>query len=114
MITAIANDISYEQVFAYQLGLLAGPGDLLMTVSASGDSENVVQAVSWCKENSIEGISLTGFNGGRTSRIATVNLHVVGDNYGIIEDVHQSLMHLIGQYIRQERMTEELIRDRKF
>ena len=114
VITAIANDISYEQVFAYQLGLLAGPGDLLMTVSASGDSENVVQAVSWCKENSIEVISLTGFNGGRTSRIATVNLHVVGDNYGIIEDVHQSLMHLIGQYIRQERMTEELIRDRKF
>ena len=114
VITAIANDISYDEVFIHQLRLSAVKGDLVMTVSSSGDSENVVRAASWARENGIEVISLTGFTGGRTAEVASVNLHVVGDNYGIIEDVHQSLMHLMGQYMRQQRMSEDLIRDRKF
>jgi hypothetical protein len=59
-------------------------------------------------------IALTGFSGGRSAELATVNLHVEGDNYGVIEDVHQSLMHLLGQYIRQSKMPEEVIRERKF
>ena len=114
VITAIANDISYDEVFIHQLRLSAVKGDLVMTVSSSGDSENVVRAASWARENGIEVISLTGFTGGRTAKVASVNLHVAGDNYGIIEDVHQSLMHLMGQYMRQQRMSEGLIRDRKF
>ena len=114
VITAIANDISYDEVFAHQLRLSAAPGDLLLTISASGDSENVVKAASWSRENSIDVISLTGFDGGRTAEIATIHLHVDGDNYGVIEDVHQSLMHLVGQYIRQNRMSEDLIPSSKF
>ena len=114
VITAIANDISYDEVFVHQLRLSAAPGDLLLTISASGDSENVVKAASWSRENSIDVISLTGFDGGRTAEIATVNLHVDGDNYGVIEDMHQSLMHLMGQYIRQNRMSEDLIPSSKF
>ncbi len=114
VITAIANDISYDEVFIHQLRLSAVKGDLVMTVSSSGDSENVVRAASWARENGIEVISLTGFTGGRTAKVASVNLHVAGDNYGIIEDIHQSLMHLMGQYMRQQRMSEDLIRDRKF
>ena len=114
VITAIANDISYDEVFIHQLRLSAEKGDLVMTISSSGDSENVVRAASWARENGIEVISLTGFTGGRTAEVASVNLHVVGDNYGIIEDVHQSLMHLMGQYMRQQRMSEDLVQDRKF
>ena len=114
VITAIANDISYDEVFIHQLRLSAEKGDLVMTISSSGDSENVVRAASWARENGIEVISLTGFTGGRTAKVASVNLHVAGDNYGIIEDIHQSLMHLMGQYMRQQRMSEDLIRDRKF
>ena len=93
---------------------LAKKGDVLMTISSSGDSENVVRAASWAKKKGIEIIALTGFNGGRTAEIANVNLHVDGDNYGIIEDVHQSLMHLMGQYMRHARMSEDLIQDRRF
>ncbi|NQV56616.1 MAG: SIS domain-containing protein [Rhodospirillales bacterium] len=114
IITAIANDISYDEVFVHQLKLQASAGDVLMTVSSSGNSENVVQAASWAKDNGLEVISMTGFDGGRTAQLATVNLHVGGDNYGVIEDVHQSLMHLMGQFLRQSRMDESLIRDRKF
>lgn len=114
MITAIANDISYDEVFAYQLRTLAKPGDALITISSSGDSENVVRAILWAKENDIPVISMTGFSGGRSSEIADVNLHVAAENYGVIEDVHQSLMHILAQYIRQAHMDEGLIKQRKF
>ncbi len=114
MITAIANDISYDDVFVYQLSTLAEKGDVLMTVSSSGESENVVRAAGWARDHGMDVIALTGFSGGRSSQLATVNVHVKGDNYGVIEDVHQSIMHLLGQYIRQSRMGEEVIGERKF
>jgi len=114
VITAIANDLSYDEVFIHQLRLVAQAGDVVMTVSSSGDSENVVRAATWAREQGIEVISMTGFEGGRTAQAASVNLHVTADNYGVIEDVHQSLMHLLGQYMRQARMEEDLIKQRKF
>ena len=114
VITAIANDISYDEIFVHQLRLLAQKGDILMTVSSSGNSENVVRAANWAINNGLKVIALTGFDGGRTAALATVNLHVDGDNYGIIEDVHQSLMHLMGQYLRHARMSLDLIQDRRF
>src|ERR1051326_66147 len=92
LITAIANDIAYEEIFAYQLRTLARPGDVLMTISASGNSENIVRAVRWARENGVASIALTGFDGGRSAGLADVNLHVEAANYGVIEDVHQSLM----------------------
>ena len=114
IITAIANDISYDEVFTYQLSSMAKPGDGLITISSSGDSPNIVSAATWAKENGLPVISMTGFSGGRSAGIADVNLHVDADNYGVIEDVHQSLMHLLAQYIRQDHMEESLVRERKF
>lgn len=114
LITAIANDISYDEVFVYQLQSLAKPGDALITISSSGDSENIVRAALWAKKTGIPVISMTGFSGGRSAAIADVNLHVSADNYGVIEDVHQSIMHLLAQYVRQAHMSEELIKQRKF
>jgi D-sedoheptulose 7-phosphate isomerase len=114
MITAIGNDISYDEIFSYQIRTLARPGDALITISSSGDSENIVRAALWAKENGIPVISLTGFSGGRSAKIADINLHVTADNYGVIEDTHQSLMHILAQYVRQAHMQEDLIRERKF
>jgi D-sedoheptulose 7-phosphate isomerase len=114
VITAIGNDISYDEIFAYQLQCLAKPGDALITISASGNSENIVRAAVWAKKNGIPVIAMTGFSGGRSADIADVNLHVTADNYGVIEDVHQSLMHLLAQYIRQAHMDEALIDQRNF
>ena len=113
-ITAVANDISYDDVFVYQLATFAEPGDVLVTVSSSGDSENVVRAVPWARKNSCKTISMTGFGGGRTRELADVNLHVEGDNYGIVEDVHQSLMHILAQFLRLQRMDTDVIAERKF
>jgi len=113
-ITAIANDISYDDVFVYPLKTMANAGDVLITISSSGDSENVVRAASWAKDNGLEVIAMSGFDGGRSARLADTNLHVTADNYGVVEDVHQSLMHILAQYLRLEQMSDELVAARKF
>jgi|GEM_PF-175510 len=113
-LTAIANDISYDDVFSYQLKTLAKPGDVLITVSSSGDSENIIKAATWAKNNNVRVISFTGFSGGRSADLADINLHVEGDNYGVIEDAHQSIMHILAQYLRLAAMPANLIDERKF
>ena len=109
LLTAIANDIGYEQVFVYQLESVARPGDVLMTISSSGRSPNIVQALAWARDHDVRTISLTGFAGGDARKLAEVPVHVDCSNYGIIEDLHQSVMHAMAQYIRQSRMSQDLI-----
>ena len=87
---------------------------MLISISSSGDSENVVRACQWAKENGVSVIAMTGFAGGRSAALADVNLHVVGDNYGVVEDTHQSLMHILAQFIRLSRMDAGAISARKF
>ena len=103
-ITAIANDIAYSEIFAYPLRTLACRGDALITISASGNSENVVRAARWARENGVRTIALTGFSGGRTGPLADVNIHIPVDNYGVVEDLHQSVMHILAQFLRQKHM----------
>ena len=114
VITAIANDISYDEIFVYQLSSLARPGDALITISSSGDSENIVRAVAWARDHQLPVVAMTGFTGGRSAKMADVNLHVAAENYGVVEDVHQSLMHILAQYIRQAHLDEHLIASCKF
>jgi len=114
LITAIANDISYDDVFAYQLRSMAQPGDVLFAISASGNSPNIVKAVDWAHANGVVCVAFTGFDGGRCASLADVNLHIAASNYGVVEDIHQSLMHGLAQYLRQKSMSPELITARKF
>lgn len=114
LITAISNDICFDDCYVYQLKTAAREGDVLLTISSSGDSENVVRAIDWANANRLQTISLTGFDGGRSARIASINLHVLGDNYGVIEDTHQSIMHILSQYLRQVKMSGDLISQKKF
>ncbi len=114
LLSAIANDISWEDVFVYQLRSQARLGDALLVISSSGNSENVVRAAQWARENRLEVIAFTGFDGGRLADISTLRLHVNGDNYGVVEDVHQTLMHVLAQHIRMRHMTEKAIAAKKF
>lgn len=100
MITAIANDIGVEDIFSYQLESLGSPGDVLIAISSSGSSPNIVKALTWAKANGMATIAMTGFGGGDSAKIADVSLHVAVDNYGVVEDIHQSLMHILAQYLR--------------
>lgn len=104
LITALANDVGVEEIFAYPLRSLARPGDLLIAISSSGASANIVRAIDAAQTLGMKVIALTGFDGGPAARIADVSLHVAADNYGVVEDVHQSLMHILAQYLRQSHI----------
>jgi phosphoheptose isomerase len=114
LITAIGNDFSFEEIFVYQLQTFAAAGDALLTVSASGNSENIVRAVAWAAKNGVATIALTGFEGGRSAALADLNIHVRAHNYGIVEDVHQSIMHVFAQYLRMRFMDAGLVGARAF
>ena len=109
LITAIANDMAYEDVFVYQLQSQSGPGDVLIAVSSSGRSANIVRALTWARDHDVRTIALTGFTGGDAKTVAEVAVHVDSTNYGIVEDLHQAIMHALAQYIRQSRMTANTI-----
>jgi len=114
LITAIANDMAYPEVFAYQLKNAARSGDVLITISSSGDSENIVRALDWAGENGMTTIALSGFSGGRSAQMADISLHVAAENYGVVEDVHQSLMHILAQYVRMSELPTDLVQSLKF
>ena len=109
LLTAIANDIAYEDVFAYQLQSQSGPGDVLIAVSSSGRSRNIVRALTWARDYGLRTIALTGFGGADARAVAEVAIHVDCTNYGVVEDLHQTIMHALAQYIRQSRMTADAI-----
>ncbi len=109
LLTAIANDLGYENVFVHQLQSQARPGDVLVAVSSSGRSANIVRALTWARDNGLHTIAVTGFDGGAARTVAEVSVHVDCINYGIIEDLHQAIMHALAQYIRQSRMAADTI-----
>ena len=100
MLTAIANDISYDEVFAFQIKQYATKGDILLSISSSGNSENIIRAIEQAKSLGALTISFVGFDGGRAKEISDLCLHISSDNYGICEDAHHALMHIFAQYLR--------------
>ena len=106
LITAIGNDISFDDIFSYQLRTAARPGDVLFSISSSGDSANIVRSVEWAQKNDVRTIALTGFTGGRSAALSEINIHVPSENYGIVEDLHQSIMHILAQFVRMQAMPE--------
>lgn len=113
--TAIANDLAYDRIFSFQLESYGSAGDVLVAISSSGNSPNVVHALEWAKSNGAKSIAMTGFSGGKAREIADVSLHVAAHNYGVVEDVHQALMHALAQFLRQRHMTDKtLIASRPF
>jgi D-sedoheptulose 7-phosphate isomerase len=103
LITAIANDIGYDEIFSYQLESLMTDGDILITISSSGNSPNIRKALTHAKVNGYKTISLCGFDGG-ASLCADIPIHVKATNYGIVEDAHQAIIHMLSQYLRSENL----------
>jgi phosphoheptose isomerase len=114
LITAIGNDIDFAEIFAYQVRTAARAGDALMTISSSGNSENIVRAVAWARRENITTIAMTGFDGGRSAQTADINIYVPAHNYGVVEDIHQSVMHILAQYVRASLMDSDWIAQRSF
>jgi phosphoheptose isomerase len=99
-VTAVANDISYDDVFSFQLERYGKSGDVLLCVSSSGSSPNIIKVLTTAKKKNIESIAFVGFSGGDAKNLSDNCIHIPNKNYGIVEDIHHSLMHMLAQYIR--------------
>jgi D-sedoheptulose 7-phosphate isomerase len=94
-ILAWGNDEGFERIFVEQLKNVAGPGDLLIAISGSGNSPNVLRAVEWANAHGLTTFGCTGFSGGKLRALARHNFHVPLDDMGIVESIHLTAFHWI-------------------
>lgn len=92
---AIANDISYDQIFQMQMKDVVKEGDLLIAFSGSGNSQNIINAVNYAKAQGAQIVAMTGYDGGKLMKLADYNLHVPCDDMQITEDIHMVFVHMI-------------------
>ncbi len=98
-ILAYANDLSYDRIFVEPLKNFLQPGDIVIGISGSGNSENVLLAVSYAKEKGARTIGLAGFDGGRLARIVDIPLVAAVRDMQKVEDVHMIVVHMLMQYL---------------
>ncbi len=101
LITAIGNDFGYEEIFVRQLRVLGKSGDILVGISASGNSPNLIKAFEYGNAAGITTVAITAFDGGKMKSLAAQGIHVATGpkEYGPAEDAHMVLDHLIGAYL---------------
>ena len=105
-ITAIANDISYDSIFEEQLKNFLNEKDIVIAISASGNSANVVKAVEFAKNHGAIIIGMTGFSGGKIKELADVKIHADLNDYGQAEDFHLICEHIMTECIRRRMRNE--------
>ena len=98
---SIANDINYDEIFRFQLQGRLRENDLVIGISGSGNSKNVVNALSYAKEQGVKTVALCGYNGGKMKEIADVSFHVRLNNIQIVEDMQMILNHLLMNVIQR-------------
>jgi D-sedoheptulose 7-phosphate isomerase len=107
MITAWANDVDYENIFAEQLAHFINPGDVVIGISGSGNSPNIINAFKFAATQSAITIGLTGFEGGLVKDVVDHCLTIPSDNMQHIEDMHMIASHLIASVIRDSLLAEK-------
>lgn len=100
-LTAISNDAHYQEIFKQQLINLASPRDILILISSSGNSLNVIKAAEYAKEAGLIVIAVTGFKGGKLKDLADYSAHLDFSSYEISEDIHSIFGHFLVVYLRQ-------------
>jgi len=104
VITAIANDVGYENIFINQLKIHYKPGDSLIVISASGNSPNVLKAVNWVKSKGGSIIGFLGFTGGELLNLCDIKIHVKTEpgEYGPVEDTHLIMNHILAHWFQNK------------
>jgi D-sedoheptulose 7-phosphate isomerase len=108
ILTALANDLGYENVFSEQLINLIRPGDLLIVISASGNSPNVLKAMHYAREQCAEVVAILGFDGGRAAWLADLSIVVPSNDYGVVEDAHLIINHILVEHFKARLAAEQL------
>ena len=109
LMTAIANDNGYHNLFVNQLRIYYRSGDLLIAISASGNSPNIIAAAEWVKQRSGKVLGLLGFDGGRLKDMCDVAIHVETPKgeFGPVEDIHLIMDHLIANWLQYKMKNEK-------
>jgi D-sedoheptulose 7-phosphate isomerase len=94
-ILAVGNDVGYDQIFVQQLMNYGTAGDLVIAISGSGNSPNVLAAVDWANRHDLKTFGLTGYDGGQLGRMAQSGLHVALDDMGMVESIHLCVFHWV-------------------
>jgi D-sedoheptulose 7-phosphate isomerase len=92
---AVGNDLAYDQIFVQQLMNYGQPGDVLIAISGSGNSPNVLNAVDWANRHGLKTFGLTGYGGGKLRQMQQDGLHVALDDMGMVESIHLCLFHWV-------------------
>ena len=108
VLTCLANDEGYESIFTEQLKALSNPGDLAISFSGSGNSENIIQALQWSNDNNIETYAILGFDGGKAKKIAKHVIHTEINDMQISEDFQMIVGHLLMQWLCKTRLVNDL------
>ena len=101
-ISAWSNDDSFDNIFVRQLEALADPGDVLIALSTSGNSQNIINAVKYCKKKEIIIVSLTGFDGGELKKKSDLNINIPVDSTQRVQEMHILVGHIICDLIEQD------------
>jgi D-sedoheptulose 7-phosphate isomerase len=107
-IMAWGNDEGYDRIFVEQLKNLASPGDVLLAISGSGNSPNILRAVEWANRQGMITVGITGFDGGKLRALAQQSLHADIANMGIVESLHQVVFHWLIDNL-DRRITEPTV-----
>ena len=102
LMTAYGNDLGYEYIFSEQLKNLANEKDILISISASGNSPNIIKAIEVAKEKKMINIGLSGFSGGKLKEMSDYGIHITDNHYGRVEDLHMMILHMIAYKIKEK------------
>ena len=103
VITALANDEGYDQIFSIQLAVQARPGDVLIVLSGSGNSPNILKALEFAKQAKMKSFALLGYSGGKAKAAADVAIHFAIDDMQISEDLQTMVLHSVMQWMQKNR-----------
>ena len=99
ILTAIGNDIDFNKIYSQQIKNLASKGDILIIFSVSGNSKNLLEAARISRKKGLKVISFTGNKGGKLLRLSNICINLNSKNFGLVEDIHLSLTHLLSDFI---------------
>jgi D-sedoheptulose 7-phosphate isomerase len=107
LLTAWANDSAYEQSFAEQVRALVEPGDVVIAISASGNSPNIVAGLMAASASGARTVAFLGFDGGASHKLVDVPVHIPCHNYGLVEDAHSAIGHAITAAMRHALQSQD-------
>jgi len=105
VITCLANDIGYENIYSEQLAVMGDEGDLLVVLSGSGNSPNIISAIEMAKQKKIKSYAILGYSGGRAKNIVDHAIHFPVDDMQIAEDLQMVVGHMLMQWLYENRPT---------